>query len=112
MLRTIIAIAIGFGGGYLYGSKHARDEALRRFASAPEPVRQAAQRISDAIAEAPLPADVKQAATRATAAVQTAAERAAHASPPTPQVAQPRPGEVSGRPTDPLPRYQPEVPPA
>jgi hypothetical protein len=112
MLRTMVGIALGFGGGYLYGSKRARDEALRRFASAPEPVRQATERISGAIAGAPLPDAVKQAATRATAAVQTASERATHASAPTPQVAQPSSAEVSGRPAEPLPRYQPEVPPA
>jgi hypothetical protein len=110
MLRTMVGIALGFGGGYLYGSKRARDEALRRFASAPEPVRQATERISGAIAGAPLPDAVKQAATRATAAVQTASERAAHAS--AAQVAQPSSAEVSGRPAEPLPRYQPEVPPA
>jgi hypothetical protein len=110
MLRMMLAMALGFAGGYLYGSERARDEARRRFANAQEPVRMATERISGTIAGAPIPDSMKQAGTRATAAVQTAAERVAQASAPTPQVAQPRPSEVSGRPEEPLPRYEPEVP--
>ena len=110
MLRMMLGMALGFTAGYLYGSERARDEARRRFANAQEPVRQATERMSGAIAGAPIPDSMKQAATRATAAVQTAAERVAHASAPTPQIAQPGPSEVSGRPEEPLPRYEPEAP--
>jgi hypothetical protein len=109
MLRMLVGMALGFMAGYLYSSERARDEARRRFANAQEPVRQATERISGAIAGAPIPDPMKQAATRATAAVQTLTERAAQASAPSPGVAQPAPGEVSGRPAEPLPRYEPEV---
>jgi hypothetical protein len=108
MLRMVLGIGLGFIGGYLYGSERARDEARRRFASAPEPVRQATERISGAIATAPVPDAVKQAAALATTTVQTATEQAAHASAPTPEVVRPSPGEVAGRPAEPLPRYEPE----
>jgi len=110
MLRMIIGITLGFVGGYLYGSERARDEARRRLASAPEPVRQATERISGVISGAPVPSAVKQAATRATAVVQTATERAANASAPASRVAHPSPAEVGGRPDEPLPRYEPESP--
>ena len=79
MLRMMLGIALGFAAGYLYGSERARDEALRRFSNAPEPVRQATERLSGAISGAPVPDVVKQAATRATAAVQTATEQATRA---------------------------------
>jgi hypothetical protein len=97
--------------GYLYGSERARDEARQRFANAQEPVRQATELMSGAIAGAPIDS-MKQTASWATAAVQTAAERVAHASAPTPQVAQPNPAEIVGRPEEPLPRYEPDVPSA
>ena len=110
MLRMMVGIALGFVGGYLYGSERARDEARRRVASAQEPLRQATERISDAIAGAPIPEPMKQAASQATAAVQVVTERAAHAAASTPQVAQPGPAEVSGRPAEWLPGYEPKAP--
>ena len=112
MLRLMVGIALGFMGGYLYGSEGARDEARRRLANAPEPVRQATERLSGAIAGAPVPDAFKQAATRATAAVQTATESATHAWAPASDVARPSPAEVAGRPAEPLPRYEPEAPSA
>ena len=109
MLRSIVGIALGFVGGYLYGSERAREEARRRLANAPEPVRQATERISGVIAGAPMPDALKKTATRATAAVQSATERAAHAAA-APTVAQPNAAEVATRPGEPLPRIEPEAP--
>ena len=115
MLRLVVGIAIGFIGGYLYGSQRARDEARRRLAKAPEPVRQATERISGVIAGAPLPDAVKQAATRATAAFQTATDQASvtvqaatEQMAAGPDVARPSAAEVASRPMEPLPRYEPE----
>jgi Flp pilus assembly protein TadB len=111
MLRMMVGITVGFVGGYLYGSERARDEARRRLASAPGPVRQATERLSGVISGAPVPDAVKQAATRATAAVQTATERAADAAAAGSTVARPSPAEVGGRPAEPLPRYEAQTPP-
>jgi hypothetical protein len=105
MLRMILGIALGFAAGYLYGSERARDEARRRFASAPEPVRRAAERFSETIDGSPMPDAVKQAATRATAAVQTATERVAEASGQAREV--PQPTEVADRPLASLPSDKP-----
>ena len=110
MLRTLVGIALGFIGGYMYGSERAREEARRRLASAQEPVRQATERLSGAVAGAPIPDGMKQAATRATTAVQTATEHVGYVSPPTSHVAQPSAAEVFGRPAEPLPRHEPERP--
>ena len=112
MLRLMVGIALGFLSGYLYGSERARDEARRRLANAPEPVRQAAERLSGTIAGAPLPNAFKQTATRATAAVQTATDKATHAWAPASDVIRPTPAEVAGRPAEPLPRHEPEAPSA
>ena len=76
MLSFMVGIALGFVSGFLYGSERARDEARRRLANAPEPVRRATERVSGAIAAAPLPETVKQTATRATATMQSAAQQA------------------------------------
>ena len=116
MLQTILGIALGFVCGYLFGSERARDEASRRFASAQEPMRQAtdamrqaSERISGTLAGGP--DAVKQAATRASAAVQTTAERATHtASTQHPDV--PNPSEVANRLRDSLPSDERDAPPA
>jgi hypothetical protein len=78
MLRLFVGIGLGFVAGYLYGSERAREETRRFVASAPEPVRQATARVSDAIDRAPLPDSVKQATARASTVVQAGTERAAH----------------------------------
>jgi hypothetical protein len=112
MLRFMLGIAVGFLSGYLYGSERAREEAGRRLANAPEPVRRATKRVGGVVAGAPLPDTLKQAATRATATVQTATEQAAQAVGPAPDIARPTAAEVAGRPAEPLPRNEPESPPA
>ena len=112
MLRVILGIALGFVAGYFYGSERARDETRRLFASAPEPVRQATGRVSDAIASAPVPDALKQAATRATAAVQAGTERAAQAAGSTVDAAATSPSEVVSDLADSLPRPDSEAPPA
>ena len=111
-MRMLLGIALGFVAGYLYGSERARDEALRRFSNAPEPVRQATERISGAITGAPIPDAVKQAATRATDAVQTATERATHASMQAADTAQSDAAEVINRLEESGPGQEREVPPA
>jgi hypothetical protein len=110
MLSVIVGIAIGFAGGYLYGSDRARTEAQRRFAAMPEPVRRTTERISDAIDKAPVPDAVKQAAVRATAAVQSGTERAAQAVAPPSTVARPSAADISGRPSEPFPSSAAETP--
>ena len=112
MLRLILGIALGFIVGYFYASERARDETRRLFASAPEPVRQATGRVSDAIASAPVPDALKQAATRATAAVQAGTERAAQAAASTVDTSQTSPSEVVSDLVDSLPRPESEAPPA
>ena len=112
MLRLILGIALGFIVGYFYASERARDETRRLFASAPEPVRQATCRVSDAIASAPVPDALKQAATRATAAVQAGTERAAQAAASTVDTSQTSPSEVVSDLVDSLPRPDLEAPPA
>jgi uncharacterized protein (UPF0147 family) len=76
MLRVILGIALGFVCGYLLGSERAREEAYRQFSRAPEPVRQVTERISSAINDTQMPNAVKQAATRASDALQTATGQA------------------------------------
>jgi hypothetical protein len=110
MLRFIVGMALGFLSGYLYGSERARDEARRRLANAPEPVRRATERVSGAIASAPLPETVKQTASRATASIQTAVQQTGQGGTPAPNVARPTAVEVAGRPAEPLPRIEPESP--
>jgi hypothetical protein len=107
MLRLMFGVVVGFVAGYLYGSERAREEARRRLASAPEPVRQVTERMSGAIAGAPVPDALKNTATRATAAIQTVTERAAQAAGPAPEILKPTPNEVAGRPAEPLPRNEP-----
>jgi hypothetical protein len=109
MLKFVMGMAIGFAAGYFYGSERAQEEARRRLASVPEPMRNATGFISDSISNAPLPDSVKQTATRATAAVQSATERAANAAAPSASVITPTPGEVAARPSQPLPRIEPET---
>jgi hypothetical protein len=106
MLRLIVGIALGLIGGYLYGNERARDQARRRLANAPDPVRQATERISGVIARAPIADALKQRTAQATAAVQHATARAA----PAPDVVRPSAAEVATRPAEPLPRYEPEAP--
>jgi hypothetical protein len=101
MFGTLLGLALGFVGGYLYGSERAREEVRRRLASAPEPVRQATERISGAVAGTPMVDALKQTASGASAPAQ-----------PTPDVARPSAAEVAGRPAEPLPRQDPEAPPA
>jgi hypothetical protein len=110
MLRMVLGIALGFVIGYLYGSERARDEALRLLESAPEPVRQATGRVSDAIAGSPVPDAVKQAATRATAAVQTETERMAQAAASTLEAAQSNSSGMVGGPSESPPQRESEAP--
>jgi hypothetical protein len=109
MLKFVIGMGIGLAAGYLYGSERARDEARRRLGSMPEPVRQATDYISGSISNTPLPDSFKQTANRATAAVQSATERAAQAASPGGSIATPTPTEVASRPSEPLPRIEPET---
>jgi hypothetical protein len=110
MLRIAVGMALGFVVGYLYGSERAREEARRQFASAPERVRQATGRVSDAIAGAPVPDSFKQAATRATTAVQSGTERATQAAASTLNASQTSASEVVGGLVDSLPREDTEPP--
>src|SRR6516165_5878307 len=112
MVRLLDGIALGFAAGYLYGSERARDEARRRFASAPEPVRQATERLSGAIAGSPVPDALKQAATRATAAVQTATEKAAQSSAEVAEVSQSDAAEAAARLAETLQKHEPKTPTA
>jgi hypothetical protein len=112
MLRMMLGMALGFVVGYLYGSERAREETRRLFANAPEPVRQATARVSDAIAAAPVPDAVKQATTRASAAVQEGTERAARAAASSLDASQARATEVVDELADSLPRDRPEEPSA
>jgi hypothetical protein len=121
MLRFLFGMAAGFLGGYLYGSERAREDAQRRFSAAPEPLRHAAQtvasaaggsaqRVAGAVAAAPVPAQVKQAANKATSTVQTTAEQVGQVVAPVPEIARPTANEIAGRPTEPLPRIEPVGP--
>jgi hypothetical protein len=112
MLRSLMGVAVGFVCGYLYGSERAREEVRRRLKNAPEPVRQATERISGAVAGAPIPDALKQTASRGTAAAHTTTQGLTQASAPTPGVARPTAAEVAGRPAEPLPCQQPDAPPA
>jgi hypothetical protein len=94
MLKMIFALAIGFACGYLVGSERAREEAYQRFSNAPEPVRQVTERISSTFGGSQssvfggsqMSDAVKQATTRATDALHTAADGAAQASAQLPEV--------------------------
>jgi hypothetical protein len=108
----MLGMALGFAVGYLYGSERAREETRRLFANAPEPVRQATTRVSDAIAAAPVPDVVKQATTRASTAVQEGTERAARAAASSLDASQARASEVVDELADSLPRDRPEAPSA
>jgi hypothetical protein len=81
-MRFIVGIALGFVGGYLYGSERAREEAGRQWANAPEPVRRATEYVSSAISSAPVSdtvkqttESVKQTASRAGASIANAAQQ-------------------------------------
>src|SRR5262245_47518330 len=100
MLRVILGLALGFVCGYLVGSERAREEAYRRFSSAPEPVRQVTERISTAIGDSRMPDSVKQAATRATDAMQATTERAATRANDAVQAASDRAAQVSPQPPE------------
>ncbi len=91
-MKMLLGIVLGGLVGWLYGSERAREEAQRRLSAAPASLHQVrqsvasaaaggAQRVGGAIDAAPLPPQVKDAASRATSTVQTAAEN----------VGQPRP---------------------
>jgi hypothetical protein len=108
----LFGIALGFAVGYLYGSERAREETGRLFASAPEPVRQATGRVTDAIAGAPVPDAFKQAATRATSAVQAGTERAAQAAASTLDPSQANAKQIVSDLADSLPDAAPEAPSA
>jgi hypothetical protein len=110
MLRVLFGIAVGFAIGYLYGSERAREETQRLFASAPEPVRQATGRVSDAIAGSPVPDAFKQAAARATSVVQAGSGSAAHAAASALDASQVKANEVAGDMPDSLPHTAPSDP--
>ena len=112
MLGFVFGAAAGFMAGYMYGSERAREQARQRLSTAPEPLRRAGQTVASALATAPVPGGVKQAATRATSSLQTGAERAEQMLGGGPEIARPSAAEVAGRPTEPLPRIEPESPPA
>jgi hypothetical protein len=75
----MVGIALGFLGGYLYGSERVREEASHRLANAPEPVRRASERESEVVASVPLPEALKATASRATAGVKSVAVQATQA---------------------------------
>jgi hypothetical protein len=110
MLQLIVGIALGFLGGYLYGSERARDEAARRLASAQEPVRRATERVSEAIASSPLPETVKQTASRATAGIETATQQAGPGSADAQDAAGRAVDEISTRLSEPLSEVDPKPP--
>jgi hypothetical protein len=112
MLRLLVGIGLGFVVGYLYGSERAREETRRLFASAPEPVRQATARVSNAVAGAPVPDSVKQATARATTAVQAGSERAAHMAASTLDASQSNASEVVSDLADSIRRDEPDAPSA
>src|ERR671932_2735439 len=102
MLGFVFGMAAGFLAGYLCGSERAREEARRRLSAAPEPLRRAtqsvasatggsAQRLAGVVSTAPVPDRLKQAASRATSTVQTAAEQAGQAVTPGPEITHPSP---------------------
>lgn len=119
MFQFLLGTMLGVVGGYLYGSERAREAARQRFAAAPEPLRRAtqtvatsaaggAQRLSGAIASAPVPDSVKGAASSATSTVQSALGQAGQSTAKASDIIRPTDAEISGRPTEPLPRIEPE----
>ena len=84
-MKMLLGLGIGFAAGWLYGSEHARSEAQRRLAAAPQSMQQArqtvvaaassgAERVSGLIDATPLPPQVKDTASRVTARVHPPAE--------------------------------------
>jgi hypothetical protein len=123
VLGFLFGMAAGLAAGYMYGSERAREEARRRLSAAPEPLRRAsqsvvsaaggsAQRMADAVAAAPVPEAVKQAASRTSSAARSTAEQAGQAVNTSPDLARPTASEIATRPAEPLPRIEPEMPPA
>lgn len=120
MLQMLIGSVIGALAGYLYGSERGREEARRRFASAPEPVRRmtqtaasaagtGAQRAAEALSSAPVPDQVKEVARRTGAAVQTAAQRTGQVASAGPGIVLPTETETATRPSEPLPTQHPQA---
>ena len=116
MLGFVFGMAAGFAAGYVYGSERAREEARRRLSAAPEPLRRASQtvvsaagggvqRLAGAVATAPVPEALKQVANRTTSGAQATTT-------PGSDIARPSATDVSTRPAEPLPRIEPEAPPA
>ena len=119
MLQMLVGAAIGAAAGYLYGSEQGRQEARRRLAKAPEPVRRAtqaaaaalgtgAERAVGTLANAPMPQPVRQAAQRAGAAVQAGAQQAGAMAAGAPTIVLPTETEIASRPDAPLPALHPE----
>ena len=87
MMSSLLGVAAGFLAAWLYRSVRAREEVRRRLAAAPGSLRQAtnaaastaagqAARAAGAVAEAPVPRPLKDAASRAATTVRAAAEKA------------------------------------
>ena len=112
MLGFVFGMAAGFAAGYVYGSDRAREEARRRLSAAPEPLRRATQSVASAVQVAPVPDRVKDVVNRASSSVQSVAQQAGQAVAPGPDIARPSGAEIAGRPAEPLPRIEPEAPPA
>jgi hypothetical protein len=85
-MRVLLGAVIGFVLMWLYRSKRVREEAERRLATVPEPVRHAAtaaraasagqiERVAQAVDAAPVPETMKDALGRATAAARSTAEK-------------------------------------
>ncbi|MDQ3811377.1 MAG: hypothetical protein M3336_13905 [Chloroflexota bacterium] len=82
-MQLLVGIVVGIVGMWLYRSEAARQRARQSLAAAPEPLQKAgqtvagrasasAQRVAEVIDAAPLPARVKDAAARVTAATRQA----------------------------------------
>jgi hypothetical protein len=84
-MKFLLGVVVGSVAMWLYQSERVREEAQRRLSTAPATLQQArqsavsataagAERVSEAIDGAPLPPQVRDAASRATSAVRTTAE--------------------------------------
>ena len=85
-MRVLLGAAVGILLVWLYRSKRVRDEAQRRLATAPEPLRQAAtsakaasavqlERVAQAFDAAPVPLPLRETLSRATTAARSTAEK-------------------------------------
>jgi hypothetical protein len=85
-MRVLLGVVVGILLMWLYQSRRVREEAQRRLATAPEPLRQAAtsakaasagqlERVAQAFDAAPVPQPLRGAVGRATTAARSTAEK-------------------------------------